>query len=138
MTLRSDDFEPSASASSASPPQCSPLHSNIYEAQRRDRSRVSALVPLVGRFFGFRPTYVDRRGIEAVLEVGRVVLLVHLDTTYSALRWPSVMIGTRARIAQRLRGRVFRWLFHGSGPCPAAQIPVLGEALGLGEAVFLG
>src|ERR1039458_3396046 len=90
MTLRSDDFEPSASASSASPPQRSsaPLHFNIKKP-RGVIARASLLL-LFGRrlvlLFCFRAPYVDRGGVETVLEVGRVVFLDHLNAGAAVLR----------------------------------------------------
>jgi len=36
--------------------------------------------------FGFRPPYVDRGGVESVLEVGRVVFLDHFDTGAAVFR----------------------------------------------------
>src|ERR1039457_5663528 len=90
MTLRSDDFEPSASASSASPPQRSSalLHFSITKP-RGIIARASLLLLLRGRLvllFGFRPPYVDRGGVEAVLEVGSVVFLDHLNAGAAVLR----------------------------------------------------
>ena len=88
MTLRSDDFEPSASASSASPPQSSSF-TLAFTKLRGVIARASLLLWFRGRrvlLFGFRPPYVDRGGIEAVLEVGGVVFLDHLDAGAAVLR----------------------------------------------------
>src|SRR5216683_6468040 len=87
MTLRSDDFEPSASASSASPPQRSSalLHFNITKPSSLTR----LLLLFRGRLvllFCFRPPYVDRGGVETVLEVGRVIFLDHLNAGAAVLR----------------------------------------------------
>src|ERR1022692_3168527 len=88
MTLRSDDFEPSASASSASPPQSSSF-TLAFTKLRGVIARASLLVWFRGRLvrlFRLRPPYVDRGGVETVLEVGRVVFLDHLDAGAAVLR----------------------------------------------------
>src|ERR1700730_11349609 len=87
MTLRSDDFEPSASASSASPPQSS----SFTLAFTKLRGVITPPLPLLlgSRLvflFCFRPSYVDRGGVEGVLQVGGVVFLDHLDTGAAVLR----------------------------------------------------
>src|ERR1017187_9848435 len=90
MTLRSDDFEPSASASSASPPQRSSalLHFSITKI-RGVIAHASLFLLFGGRLvllFGFRPPDVDRGGVKAVLEVGSVVFLDHLNAGAAVLR----------------------------------------------------
>src|SRR5438128_2692097 len=88
MTLRSDDLEPSASASSASPPQSS-YFTLAFTKLRGVIARAPLLLWFHGRLvllFCFRAPYVDRGGVETVLEVGRVVFLDHLDTGAAVLR----------------------------------------------------
>src|ERR1039458_1369442 len=88
MPLRSDDFEPSASASSASPPQSSSF-TLAFTKLRGVIARASLLLRFRGRLvllFCFRPPYVDRGGFETVLEVGRVVFLDHLYAGAAVLR----------------------------------------------------
>src|ERR1035441_6830720 len=90
MTLRSDDFEPSASASSASPPQRSSALLHFSITKIRGVIAHASLLLLFGDrlvlLFGFRPPYVDRGGVEAVLEVGSVVFLDHLNAGAAVLR----------------------------------------------------
>src|ERR1700680_2667206 len=88
MTLRSDDFEPSASASSASPPQSSSF-TLAFTRLRGVIARASLLLRLrrrLVRLFCFGAPYVDRGGVEAVLEVRGVVFLDHLDAGAAVFR----------------------------------------------------
>src|ERR1035437_7171919 len=89
MTLRSDDFEPSASASSASPPQRSSalLYFSITKL-RGVIAHASLLLLFGGRLVlpWLLPPDVDRGGVETVLEVGGVVFLDHLNAGAAVLR----------------------------------------------------
>src|ERR1017187_3076953 len=89
MTLRSDDFEPSASASSASPPQRSSalLYFSITKL-RGVIAHASLLLLFCGRLVlpWLLPPYVDRGGVGTVLEVGGVVFLDHLNAGAAVLR----------------------------------------------------
>src|SRR5271157_1520928 len=88
MTLRSDDFEPSASASSASPPQSSSF-TLTFTKLRGVIARASLLFWFRGwlvLLFCFGPPYVDRGGVETVLRVGGVIFLDHLDAGAAVLR----------------------------------------------------
>src|ERR1035437_9774561 len=90
MTLRSDDFEPSASASSASPPQRSSalLHFSITKI-RGVIAHASLFLLFGGRLvllFCFLPSSVDRGGVKVVLEMGGVVFLDHLNAGAAVLR----------------------------------------------------
>src|ERR1039458_4752347 len=88
MTLRSDDFEPSASASSASPPQSSSF-TLAFTKLRGVIARGSLLVWLrrrLVRLFCFGTPYVDRGGVEAVHEMRGVVFLDHLYAGAAVLR----------------------------------------------------
>src|SRR5665213_2515383 len=88
MTLRSDDFEPSASASSASPPQTS-SSTLAFTKLWGVIARASLVLWFRGRLillFGFWTPYVDRGGVETVLEVGCVVFLDHLNAGAAVLR----------------------------------------------------
>src|ERR1017187_770265 len=88
MTLRSDDFEPSASASSASPPQSSPF-TLTFTKLRGVIARASLLLWFRGRLvllFWFRPPNIDCGGVENVLQVGSVIFLDHLNVGAAVLR----------------------------------------------------
>src|SRR5665213_563812 len=88
MTLRSDDFEPSASASSASPPQSSSF-TLAFTKLRGVIAHASLLLwfgGLLVLLFCFRPPYVDRGGVETVLQVGSVIFLDHLNAGAAVLR----------------------------------------------------
>src|SRR5258708_36409105 len=88
MTWGADDFEPSAFASSPSPPQSSSF--TLALTKLRGVIARASLLLWFGRrlvlLFGFRTPYVDRGGVEAVLEVGGVVFLDHLDAGAAVLR----------------------------------------------------
>src|ERR1035437_9210004 len=89
MTLRSDDFEAAASSSSASPPQRSSTFVHFSITKIRGVIAHASLLLLFGDrlvlLFGFRPPYVDRGGVEAVLEVGSGVFFDHLNAGAAVL-----------------------------------------------------